>query len=167
MNRSKIFYTFLGRAQGGFTLIELMVVVVIVSIIASIAIPSYRDHVVRATRSSAESYMMQVANKEDEIMLDSRSYIQISPANNATFGNAPSAATPGVGVPVPDQLLKKYQFSITVPAAAAGSPASFTITAVPDPAYFIDPACQTLTLQSDGTKGVSGGATATAQTCWK
>ena len=43
------------RAQSGFTLIELMVVVAVIAIIASIALPSYNEHVRAGRRAAALS----------------------------------------------------------------------------------------------------------------
>lgn len=45
----------------GFTLIELMIVVVIVAIFAAVAIPSYQTYVLRADASRAQQQMQQIA----------------------------------------------------------------------------------------------------------
>lgn len=47
--------------QDGFTLIELMVVVVIVAIFAAIAIPSYQEYIRRAQASQAQDQLQQIA----------------------------------------------------------------------------------------------------------
>ena len=49
--------------SAGFTLIELMVVVVIVAIFAAIAIPSYGVYVARAHKSKAQSEMLKIAER--------------------------------------------------------------------------------------------------------
>jgi len=154
------------KKQQGFTLMEMMIVVAIVGILTSIAIPMYRDHVLKAHRTDAESFMMQVANKEEQIMLDMRSYAPVS-GSNANFANAPASpatATSGVNLPVPVHVDLDYDLTVSTNAAGT-SPPSYLITATPKAAQQQgDTRCNVLTLNQAGTKTASGPGTAT--TCW-
>lgn len=49
--------------RAGFTLIELMVVVVVVAIFAVIAMPSYEIYIARANKSKAQSEMLKIAER--------------------------------------------------------------------------------------------------------
>lgn len=98
--------------QRGFTLIEIMMVVAIVAILAAIALPSYENYVLRARRSAAESFVLQVAMKEEEYFAHMRSY-------TTTIG------TGGLGLTEPAQETGGYYTyevctancnSLTVPA---------------------------------------------------
>jgi type IV pilus assembly protein PilE len=69
--------------QRGFTLIEVMIVVVIVAILAAIALPSYENYMLQARRSAAQSFVSQVAMKEEEFFSHMREHYpsQISDGN--------------------------------------------------------------------------------------
>lgn len=81
------------RITGGFTLIELMIVIVIVSILAAVALPSYRDHVTRSRITEATANLSDMRVKMEQYFQDNRSYngacangtIAPLPANTINF----------------------------------------------------------------------------------
>ena len=60
--------------QDGFTLIELMVTVAIVAVLAAIAYPSYTSHLRKGHRAEAQSYLMDLAQREQQYFTDNRAY---------------------------------------------------------------------------------------------
>jgi len=58
----------------GFTLIELMIAVAVVGILVGIAYPSYQAHIRKGHRAAAQSFMVEVANRQAQYLLDARSY---------------------------------------------------------------------------------------------
>jgi type IV pilus assembly protein PilE len=108
-----------GRAMKdakGFTLIELMITVVIVGILAAIAVPQYKQYVVRGNRAAAQAFLMDVANREKQYLLDARSYT----ANWET----------SLGMSAPTDVSKYYTITVCVDCTT-GNPPSFRITATP------------------------------------
>jgi type IV pilus assembly protein PilE len=71
----------------GFTLIELMIVVAVISILAAIAYPSYQDQVRRAQRADAREALLAVQLAQEKFRV-----------NNPTYSNALTPAAPaGLG----------------------------------------------------------------------
>src|SRR5256885_13530307 len=74
----------------GFTLIELMVAVAIVSILVSIAVPSYALFMKKSRRGDTESTLMDIAQREQQYLIDARAYAPTVAALNTTL---PAAVT--------------------------------------------------------------------------
>ncbi|OGT01612.1 MAG: pilus assembly protein PilE [Gallionellales bacterium RBG_16_57_15] len=135
------------QRQQGFTLIELMIAVVIVGILAAIAIPAYTKYVVNAKRAAAESFIMSVANKQEQYMLDARQY-------------ATTLAL--LGMSAPADVAANYNVAIVNVSA---TPPTYTINATPIGGQLAnDTECGTVSIDQAGTKGITGTGTVTG--CW-
>ena len=66
------------KAQHGFTLVEIMIVVAIVSILAVIAVPSYNDYVVRGKIPDATSNLATKRVQMEQFFQDNRTYVGAS-----------------------------------------------------------------------------------------
>jgi type IV pilus assembly protein PilE len=108
--------------RSGFTLLEVMIVVAIVTILAAIAYPSYQEHLKKGRRAAAQSYLMDLAQRQQQYLLDARAY-------------APDAAT--LSAPTPNDVAPYYTIAIdntsamdTTCAVDGAAPApKFTVTA--------------------------------------
>lgn len=99
--------------QSGFTLVELMVTITIMSILAAVVFPSYSNHLVKGRRASAETFLMTVAQAQHQYLLDARSY-------------ASDLGT--IGMTVPSDVASYYRISVS---SVSNTPPSFTVTAEP------------------------------------
>ena len=99
------------KKSRGFSLIEVMTVVAIIGILVAIAWPSYQSQLRKGRRAEAQTYMSDIANMQQQYLLDARAY-------------APDLAT--LNKPAPADLVNFYTFNC---CNLAGPPPSFTITA--------------------------------------
>ena len=88
------------RQQKGYTLMELMIVVAIIGILASIAIPSYQSYVKKGKAAEATSMLADLRIKMEQCFQDNRSYATCgafcAPTSGAVnFTYACSAGGPG------------------------------------------------------------------------
>ncbi len=101
------------RLARGFTLIELLVAMVVVAILAAVAYPAYTSQIVKSNRAAAQTYLLDLAQREQQYLADSRSY-----AGTVALLN----------LPTPAAVAAKYTITIDV---QDGPPPAFTITATP------------------------------------
>jgi type IV pilus assembly protein PilE len=87
-----------------------MIVVVIVGILAAIALPAYQNQVKKGNRSAAQQLLLDIVTKEQQILMDGRTYVAVA---NGNFPNKPSASPPGIGLTPPDSLTGKYTFEVS------------------------------------------------------
>lgn len=129
---------------------ELMVVVAVLSIIASIAVPSYRSYLRRAQRADATAALLQLRTAQEKFFLQNGQY-----ATGAQLTTAPPG---GLGLGDTSEH-GHYDVVLNRPTTT-----TFTATATATGGQVDDSACQTFTINELGVRGSSpNGIT----TCWK
>lgn len=156
------------RRSWGFTLIELMVVVVIATILLAIAIPSYMSQVRQSRRTEAKTAILDLAGREERFLsTNPQSYSSVA----AQLGYIGFGAANPIGSGY-------YYLNVCSPAASpcfgANIPnpppaPSYTIVAIPVPgqSQVNDQQCQLFAVDSSGQQyAVDGGGNAQTQFCW-
>lgn len=152
-------------ASRGVTLIELIVVMVVIGILAAIAVPSYRQYVVRSHRVEATSALLNIAAAQEKFYLQCNRYTtSLTGPINGTCGTVGSPGTRGLGLTDFDTVRAGVQtengwYTLSVPTATA---AAFTLSAAAVGAQLSDDGdCATFGLDSTGLKSATTGK------CWK
>jgi type IV pilus assembly protein PilE len=112
------------QTSNGFTLVELMIVVVIISLLAMVAVPSYNVSVAKARRADAQSTLSGLAGAMERWFTETGSYLDAAgPKGSETATGAPRIYHTQSPI---DGDIKFY--NLTIHAATAGS---YTIRATP------------------------------------
>jgi type IV pilus assembly protein PilE len=132
------------KLNSGITLMELMVVMTIVGILTAVAVPGYRQYMMRTNRTEAKTSLMAIAGALERCYTTFSSY---DPDDGCTADT--------------DMLTPDGHYSI---AATDLTRTTFELTATAQGAQADDDACANFTLDQANTRGVSGSAG--AEDCW-
>jgi len=121
----------------GFTLLELMIVITIIAILASIAFPSYQESVKKSRRGAAKADLVELANLMERYFTENNTYI---------------------GATLPTSINSDHYAYTSTPAPTIST---FTLSATPSTSSQSSDKCGTMTLNQVGLKTTTGTAG-----CW-
>lgn len=151
------------RRRTGFTLIEVLIVMAVITILVLIALPSYREQIARARRAEARTQLLQAAQFMQRFYAANDSF-QTDRAGGAVVDAVPPPLrqSPPDGAPVyllaiPPAGLTAARFELRMEPIAQGG--------------MSNDKCGTFTLTSEGRRGVvvqnTEGDASLVATCWK
>lgn len=154
------------RSLAGFSLIELMIVLVVIGVLTSVALPAYNSYVARARRADARTQLLQVAQfmqrfyaANDRFDQDraGTSVVSVMPANLKT---SPA-----------DSTTPFYQLNGTITSAGSisvtVSTTAYTLTMAPiSGRVMANDGCGAFRINSMGVRTVTGTGK-TRDECWR
>lgn len=132
---------------GGFSLLELLIVLAIVAILAGISFPAYQSHLIKARRTDGQVALFHLATALEKYAVDNHGY------EGANFENLKIK---------PESSQKYYELNII-----KSEEMDFLISAEPINAQTKDKACGILAMNDKGEKGIlSGNQLVVDRACW-
>lgn len=118
----------------GFTLVELLIVIVVIAILGSIALPSYQETMRKGRRADAKNKIMEIAALQERRYSDTGAYSDLA----TIYGSSPAISDDG-----------HYQIT----SAQGVGAQTYTLTAAP---VVTDPNCGNYTYTQSGVINVTG-----------
>lgn len=108
------------RRTSGFTLVEILIVITIIGVLASMVYPSYQQYVVKANREAAQQFLLEAASVQRQYFL----------ANNGNGYATQSTLIGASGLLRTPSNVSSY-YDITYAPTTETTSATFTVTATP------------------------------------
>lgn len=135
----------------GFTLLELMAVVMVIGVLGVVALPSYRQYALKAQRTDAKSALLNLATNQERFYLANRRYGTVAELVAASLLSATERSERGA-----------YRLTIT-----GATSATYTATAAPVPGGAFDMTgdaqCTSFSITAQGVRTATGSHPAI---CW-
>ncbi len=146
----------------GFTLVELMIVVVIMAVLATASVAGYRQYIQRANRVDATTALLRVSAAQERFYLQNNQY-----ATTAAELSDP----PPSGLGTAETSLGLYDLSVAPAADGATVGYTATATASASGSQRNDDDCQVFSIDQSGQRGASNSAgtdtAAVIARCWR
>jgi type IV pilus assembly protein PilE len=138
------------RQQAGFTLLELVIAMAVLTLLVTMAYPSYLEHMNKVRRADALGPLMDLVNRQEQFMLDHKQY-----AGSMTL----------LGYAANPYITPEGYYSVAVVTAGCGTTPCYRFTATPvsGKAQAKDAKCASLSINSAGSKTATGSA---SDKCW-
>lgn len=125
------------RAIKGFSLLELLIVMVVAGIIAAIAVPSYQEQSRRSQRSAATTALFDATSRQEQFFLDNKTYTTTIIAGGLNMNAITESGS--------------YALSVDAPTGACPLDRCYSVRATPQGAQSAD-SCGALTINSERVK---------------
>lgn len=153
------------RSTSGFTFLELLITGVMITVLASFAIPAYQDHVIRKNRALARTTLVELSLQQEAYALQHQAYatgfdvlLGSNHSSRSSFylsrDRKKSSSLDGNGRSI-------YKFEL-----ADADNSAFTLIAVAVGAQTRDRQCQRLVLSSKGQRSADASQNESSANCW-
>ncbi|WP_240783514.1 type IV pilin protein [Stenotrophobium rhamnosiphilum] len=145
------------RRNTGFSLIELVIVMLVVSILVGIALPSYTQHVTKTRRAAAEACLSTYANYMERFYATNMAYDKDSTGTDIVLPGLDCATAANTG--------QYYDYALDTTAVTTTS--TYKLLATPrdgSAQQKNDTKCGTLSINQTGSRGKTG--TGSLTDCW-